>query len=544
MNELFKNWKIWLLIIALVISGSLIAFKGLSFGLDFQGGTLFTIQLAEAVKDTEKAQQIQNTIQKRLDWTGLADARVTVLGNETLGYEFVQAQLAETDPKKIENLKSLILSQGKFEVTLDGKVIMEGEDIIQVTTNPQKGYNVVSQGNGFMWTLPFTLSETAGKKFTREVFHTCTQTGFDLTTENSFDCKKTYFFIDRPKNAVLIIPKEIYDKDRQAMLAGDAYSNISPDTKIEEVLQNAGPPYYISENNLLTAEQKNKIKSDLNSHKYAFVHSSASEELKKELQEFGFLVKVSENVKTHPWVWSATGARNIISLNPDITNNLPYVSDVEKATISESLIIRGYAVDSESAKKELEDLRVVLQSGSLPVGVVDISRETISPSFGQESLQYSIIAGILAILTVTIVLFIRYRIAKIILPILLTVFSEIFLVLGFASLVNWNLDLSSIVGLITAIGTGVNDQIIITDELTKGGDTESDAPLVERTKKAFFIVLAAAATVLATMFPILFFGLGLGKFVGFAITTIAGVLLGITITRPAFGEIMKHLLKK
>ena len=36
--------------------------------------------------------------------------------------------------------------------------------------------------------------------------------------------------------------------------------------------------------------------------------------------------------------------------------------------------------------------------------------------------------------------------------------------------------------------------------------------------------------------------LGLGVLRGFAITTILGVLIGIFITRPAFGEIIKKIV--
>jgi preprotein translocase subunit SecD len=34
----------------------------------------------------------------------------------------------------------------------------------------------------------------------------------------------------------------------------------------------------------------------------------------------------------------------------------------------------------------------------------------------------------------------------------------------------------------------------------------------------------------------------LGKLVGFAITTIVGVLVGVFFTRPAYGELAKYLL--
>ena len=40
------------------------------------------------------------------------------------------------------------------------------------------------------------------------------------------------------------------------------------------------------------------------------------------------------------------------------------------------------------------------------------------------------------------------------------------------------------------------------------------------------------------------FVLGVGMLKGFAITTIAGVLVGIFITRPAFARIIEEMFKK
>jgi preprotein translocase subunit SecD len=104
-------------------------------------------------------------------------------------------------------------------------------------------------------------------------------------------------------------------------------------------------------------------------------------------------------------------------------------------------------------------------------------------------------------------------------------------------------DLGAIAGVLAAIGTGVDDQIVIMDELKKGEKGEGGS-LVARAKRAFFIVVAASATIIAAMLPIILIGFGLGRLVGFAITTIMGTLVGVLITRPAFGEIAKKLFEK
>ena len=124
-----------------------------------------------------------------------------------------------------------------------------------------------------------------------------------------------------------------------------------------------------------------------------------------------------------------------------------------------------------------------------------------------------------------------------------TSLSEIIIILGVAALIKWNLDLPSIAGIIAAIGTGVDQQIVITDELL--GSREKTritkrSGMLKRMGRAFFVILASATTtVVAMSFLFKFF---VGGLRGFAFTTILGVLIGITITRPAYAEIAKFLL--
>ena len=105
----------------------------------------------------------------------------------------------------------------------------------------------------------------------------------------------------------------------------------------------------------------------------------------------------------------------------------------------------------------------------LPIGTSRIERVSISPALGSAFLRNAVIAGLFAMLAVGLVIFLRYRKIKIAIPILITMLSELFITLGFAAFIKWNLDLASIAGMIAAIGTGVNDQIVIIDESVPPG---------------------------------------------------------------------------
>ena len=152
----------------------------------------------------------------------------------------------------------------------------------------------------------------------------------------------------------------------------------------------------------------------------------------------------------------------------------------------------------------------------------------------------AILAGFVAIIGVTIIIILRYRHPKLVLPMMIVTISEVIITTGVATVIGWTIDLAAIGGIIAAVGTGINDQIIILDQTLKG--EVENLSLKERLKRAFFIIFGAAGTMIVAMLPLTFVGFGVLR--GFAIVTIIGVLTGIIITRPAYGKIIESLTKK
>jgi preprotein translocase subunit SecD len=187
--------------------------------------------------------------------------------------------------------------------------------------------------------------------------------------------------------------------------------------------------------------------------------------------------------------------------------------------------------------ENMKRLQTIIITGSLPVQLEVVKLDSISASLGQEFLDNILLVGVLAILSVITVVYVRYRRIKVVIPIVVTLFSELLLILGFASLVGWNLDLAGIAGIIIVAGTGVDHLIIITDETIRG---EKVGTWKRRIKNAMFIVLGAYLTTLAGMLPLLWAGAGLLK--GFALITITGVSFGVLIARPAYAAIIEILL--
>jgi preprotein translocase subunit SecD len=214
------------------------------------------------------------------------------------------------------------------------------------------------------------------------------------------------------------------------------------------------------------------------------------------------------------------------SLRGQVTTQISIQGSGQGATNDDAL---------RDAREEMNRLQTILITGSLPYKLKIEKLDTISPTLGQTFTRAIILAGIAAIVLVSLIVFVRYRKFKASLALLLTAFSELFIILGVAALIGWNLDLPSIAGILATVGTGVDQQIVILDEATK----DRTIGIRQRLKRALFIIFTAYMTSLVSLLPLYWAGAGL--FRGFAFTTIIGITAGVLITRPAFADIIRRI---
>ncbi|MFV9676417.1 MAG: preprotein translocase subunit SecD [Methanosarcinales archaeon] len=250
-------------------------------------------------------------------------------------------------------------------------------------------------------------------------------------------------------------------------------------------------------------------------------------------------------------------------------------------------LISQTGVGNEGLKRAKE-LIIHLKAGALPVNVKVMGSGEVPAYLGATFKKGAVIAGLLALISVTLVVFLRYREKKIVLPMFFVLLSEIILILGLIAAVNWliigmmgiliivlliggtlkwwdypvadltagiavlfivsafilsagkwQLDLASIAGIIAVIGTGVDQLVIITDEVLSGGKS-STSMYRKRISFAFGIIFVSATTTIVAMLALAFMALGTLR--GFAIVTIVGLLIGIFITRPAYAKIMETII--
>ncbi|MFH1445474.1 MAG: hypothetical protein ABIF08_03270 [Nanoarchaeota archaeon] len=251
--------------------------------------------------------------------------------------------------------------------------------------------------------------------------------------------------------------------------------------------------------------------------------------------------------------------------------------------------IQGSRETLDEATYEKLRMQTILRSGALPTTLVTESVDIISPTLGEDFFQSAMIAALFGGIVVVVITFVRYRRIKISLPMVLIGFSEVVIIIGIAAandayiwsivmlvnisivlmawwkkqtidiygwigvllipllgMMSWTIDLPAIGGIIAAIGTGVDHQIIIADETLSSRKKDEEDEMIydmkDKIKRAFFIIFGAAATTIAAMVPLMIFGIGLVR--GFAITTIVGVLVGILITRPAYARIIESIIRR
>ncbi len=267
---------------------------------------------------------------------------------------------------------------------------------------------------------------------------------------------------------------------------------------------------------------------------------------------FKFVVYLSEEAaQRHANITSAldvnsTAQGNYLSKQLDLfidgklVNSL-LISEGLKGRVTTQIQIQGAGEGAtrndaySAAEEEMHKLQTILITGSLPYKLEIVKLDTISPTLGTDFVKYIFFAALAALFAISLVVFIRYRNIKSSLALVMTSISEIIIILGIASMIKWDLDLPSIAGILAAIGTGIDSQIIVLDEAKQ----TQFLNIKQRMKRAFKIILGAYATSLVALIPLWWAGAGLLK--GFVFTTILGITIGILITRPAFADIIKKI---
>lgn len=182
---------------------------------------------------------------------------------------------------------------------------------------------------------------------------------------------------------------------------------------------------------------------------------------------------------------------------------------------------------------EAKDLAKRLNAGALPVPITLISQQNIGASLGRESIERSLVAGMIGLLLVAFFMVVYYRLPGLLSVIALFVYTLI--VLAIFKLWPVTLTLAGIAGFILSIGMAVDANILVfertKEELANGRPLLS--AIDEGFRRAWLSIRDSNVSSLITSLILIWFGSSLIK--GFAVTLSIGILVSmfsaLTVTR-------------
>lgn len=524
--DYLKDRRIAALIAVVVLLGALDYAYGVHLGIEFAGGTQIPITFQSAVTPAQMSQLI-SILQQRLSTFGLKEITV-----EGIGSTQALVQIPSVSANDIQSTISVIESQGVFQGVVNGRVAIDGSSILSGSVGASQP---TVSGNNVSWEVTFYVTQQGAEQFARVAFGQAN--------------KPLYMFLDRPAGAIVLLNSSLLSagaaasgitlSQQDALRAVTGALTVGNSTIPVELLNPGATNWnvlygYFQRNSgkysevILANTTPSFITGNLTALNYTVVRETAAN-MTPTIAETSNLTSGGSAQYTVQ-SWPAVGLLSSPLLNAAVTNG----------STSQSYLISGAAPSSlplsqkvAYATQQTTLIQSVLNGGALPVHVIVGTPTTLQPTLGSSFERISIIALVLAVIAVSIVIAIRYRKAFLIAPILLTTLAELFIIFSVIGLIG-TIGLSAIAGMIAVVGTGVDAQIIISDEVL---NMHKDSTMKLRLNSAFYVVWADAFLLTIAMLP-LFFSTSLVSVIGFSESTIIGALLGAFVTRPSYGAIL------
>ena len=192
-------------------------------------------------------------------------------------------------------------------------------------------------------------------------------------------------------------------------------------------------------------------------------------------------------------------------------------------------------------KEQAVDLSLKLNAGALPVPVSILEERTVGATLGQDSINKSMVAGLIGIATVMVFMVIVYGWSGLVADIALILYTVA--TLAIFSAIPVTLTLAGIAGFILSVGMAVDANILIferTKEELKVGRTLHSAIEIGF-NKAFSAILDSNVNSLIACAVLMMFGTSIVK--GFAVTLAIGVAVSM-FTAISASRTMLHLIPR
>lgn len=212
--------------------------------------------------------------------------------------------------------------------------------------------------------------------------------------------------------------------------------------------------------------------------------------------------------------------------------------------LSAATVSQGFAsdviIDGDFTTDEVTTLVDLINSGSLPTKLTEISSNSVSASLGNEALHKTLIAGIIGVILVLLMMSIIYRISGLISSVGIIIYS--FIVLLTFWVIGGVLTLPGIAAIVLGIGMAVDASVItferVKDELYEGRSLKT--AFKNGNKRSMSTILDANITTL--LVAIILFALGESSVKGFATMLIISIIVTIFVMVFVVRFIMNKLI--
>lgn len=209
---------------------------------------------------------------------------------------------------------------------------------------------------------------------------------------------------------------------------------------------------------------------------------------------------------------------------------------ISAATVSSS-ISGDCQISGNFTEEEARELANLINSGSLPVKMSELSSNVVSAQLGQDSLSKTALAGVVGVIAVMLFMIVKYRVPGILSAIMLVAY--IWVVFGVYSLMGAVFTLSGIGALVLGVGMTVDVNIVdferIKQELFKGRSVPK--AVKEGQTVSFSAIFDAQFTTFITALIMYIWGNGTVK--GFAtmliITVVMTMVINVGLSRVLLG---------
>ncbi len=195
---------------------------------------------------------------------------------------------------------------------------------------------------------------------------------------------------------------------------------------------------------------------------------------------------------------------------------------VQSAPRIDSRITGDGRISGSFTQEEVQNLSLILRSGSLPATLTYLQEQTIGPSLGADSIRSGVLASIVGLVLIALFMLIYYKAAGVNAVIALVL--NLVILLGLMAYVGGVMTLPGIAGLVLTMGIGVDSNVLIFERIKE--ELEAQRGVRASINAGFSrVFLTLIDTHLAALISAAFlFQFGTGPIRGFAVTLFYGLI--------------------